>query len=77
MRTQARYRCLPDYKVISGSGDGRSAHFDVEVWILGTRIARGEGHGRRAAEMAAATMALACEDSWPRPLLEEIDATIR
>lgn len=77
MRTQARYHCLPEYRVISGSGDGRSAHFDVEVWIFGMMIAHGAGHGRRAAEMAAATMALACEDSWPRPVVEDLNATIR
>lgn len=77
MRTQARYRCLPEYKVVSGSGDGRSAHFDVELLIQGCMVARGAGHGRRAAEMAAATQALACEDSWPAPALEDSDAAIR
>jgi ribonuclease-3 len=77
MRTQARYRCLPEYKVVSGSGDGRSAHFDVELLIQGCVISRGAGHGRRAAEMAAAVTALAREDGWPEPALEETDATIR
>ena len=77
MRTQARYRCLPEYRVVSGSGDGRSAHFDVELSIQGCVVSRGAGHGRRAAEMAAAVMALACEDGWPAPALEESDAAIR
>jgi len=77
MRTQARYRCLPEYRVVSGSGDGRSAHFDVELSIQGCVVSRGAGHGRRAAEMAAAVMALACEDGWPVPALEESDAAIR
>lgn len=77
MRTQARYRCLPEYRVVSGSGDGRSAHFDVELLIQGSVVSRGAGHGRRAAEMAAAVMALACEDGWPAPALEESDAAIR
>lgn len=77
MRTQARYRCLPEYRVVSGSGDGRSAHFDVELLIQGSVVSRGAGHGRRAAEMAAAVMALACEDGWPVPALEESDAAIR
>ena len=69
MRTQAKYRCLPEYRVISGSGDGRSAHFDVELLIQGCIVSRGAGHGRRAAEMAAAVMALADEDGWPAPAL--------
>lgn len=77
MRTQAKYRCLPEYRVISGSGDGRSAHFDVELLIQGCIVSRGAGHGRRAAEMAAAVMALADEDGWPAPALEESDAAIR
>lgn len=77
MRTQARYRCLPEYRVVSGSGDGRSAHFDVELSIQGCVVSHGAGHGRRAAEMAAAVMALACEDGWPAPALEESDAAIR
>lgn len=77
MRTQARYRCLPEYRVVSGSGDGRSAHFDVELLIQGSVVSRGAGHGRRAAEMAAAVMALACEDGWPVPALEESNAAIR
>jgi len=77
MRTQARYRCLPEYKVVTGSGDGRSAHFAVELLIQGCVVSHGAGHGRRAAEMAAATMALASEDSWPEPALEETDALIR
>ncbi|MFM7188827.1 MAG: ribonuclease III family protein [Armatimonadota bacterium] len=77
MRTQARYRCLPEYRVVSGSGDGRSAHFDVELLIQGCVVSRGAGHGRRAAEMAAAIKALACEDGWPLPALEESDAVIR
>lgn len=77
MRTQAKYRCLPEYRVISGSGDGRSAHFDVELLIQGCVVSRGAGHGRRAAEMAAAVMALTDEDGWPAPAVEESDATIR
>jgi ribonuclease-3 len=77
MRTQAKYRCLPEYRVISGSGDGRSAHFDVELLIQGRIVSRGAGHGRRAAEMAAAVMALAHEDGWPEPAVEESDAAIR
>ena len=77
MRTQAKYRCLPEYRVISGSGDGRSAHFDVELLIQGCVVSRGAGHGRRAAEMAAAVMALADEDGWPAPAVEESDAAIR
>ena len=77
MRTQAKYRCLPEYRVISGSGDGRSAHFDVELLIQGRIVSRGAGHGRRAAEMAAAVMALADEDCWPAPAVEESDAAIR
>ena len=77
MRTQAKYRCLPEYRVISGSGDGRSAHFDVELLIQGCIVSRGAGHGRRAAEMAAAVMALADEDGWPAPAVEESDAAIR
>ena len=77
MRTQAKYRCLPEYRVISGSGDGRSAHFDVELLIQGCIVSRGAGHGRRAAEMAAAVMALADEDGWPEPAVEESDAAIR
>jgi dsRNA-specific ribonuclease len=68
---------LPEYKVVSGSGDGRSAHFDVELLIQGCVVSQGSGHGRRAAEMAAAVMALAREDGWPEPALEETDATIR
>ena len=77
MRTQAKYRGLPEYRVISGSGDGRSAHFDVELLIQGCVVSRGAGHGRRAAEMAAAVMALADEDGWPAPAVEESDAAIR
>mgnify|MGYP000300397848 CR=1 FL=1 len=77
MRTQAKYRCLPEYRVISGSGDGRSAHFDVELLIQGCIVSRGAGHGRRAAEMAAAVLALAEEDCWPAPAVEESDAAIR
>ena len=77
MRTQAKYRCLPEYRVISGSGDGRSAHFDVELLIQGCIVSRGAGHGRRAAEMAAAVQALAEEDGWPEPAVEESDAAIR
>lgn len=77
MRTQAKYRCLPEYRVISGSGNGRSAHFDVELLIQGCIVSRGAGHGRRAAEMAAAVIALADEDGWPAPAVEESDAAIR
>ena len=77
MRTQAKYRCLPEYRVISGSGDGRSAHFDVELLIQGCIVSRGAGLGRRAAEMAAAVIALADEDGWPAPAVEESDAAIR
>jgi ribonuclease-3 len=57
---QGRGESLPEYRVLSATGDAHNQIFQVECAITGAAIAtQGEGGNRRAAEQAAALKALA------------------
>ncbi|KRG59528.1 ribonuclease 3 [Stenotrophomonas koreensis] len=57
---QARQRHLPNYELISESGDDHAKHFHVRCTLLDpTMVSEGEGSSRRIAEQQAAAAALA------------------
>lgn len=56
--TQARYNCLPDYRVIGGEGPLHEHIFTVEVEVAGRVLGQGRGSSKREAEQGAAAEAL-------------------
>ncbi len=56
--TQARDGSLPEYRSIATT-TADAHYFTAEVWIEGEKLGEGQGKNRRAAEVAAATEALA------------------
>lgn len=57
--TQAEWRERPEYRVISEEGPDHQKKFCVEVRLGERSLGRGEGRTKKAAEQAAARMALA------------------
>jgi len=56
---QGRGAALPEYKLLTVSGEGHAQHFEVQCYLEGiTADYRGEASSRRKAEQAAATVAL-------------------
>ncbi len=56
---QAKYHCPPAYRLIGTSGASHSPVFEVEVLIHGTVYGQGQGPSKKAAERAAAQIAIA------------------
>jgi ribonuclease-3 len=56
--TQARFESTPLYSMVEHSGPGHAPVFVVEVRAGPEVVARGTGHSKRAAQQAAAHMAL-------------------
>jgi len=57
--TQAHDLGLPEYAVIQESGPAHDRHFEIEARVKGNAVARGTGASKKAAEQAAARLALA------------------
>ncbi len=56
--TQARYKVLPEYRVVEVEAVHGAAHrFMAEVWLQGERLGQGSGRSIKAAEQAAAQAA--------------------
>jgi len=56
---QGRGAGLPEYKLLTVSGEGHAQHFEVQCYLEGVSADyRGEASSRRKAEQAAATVAL-------------------
>ncbi|PCJ37199.1 MAG: ribonuclease III [Cellvibrionales bacterium] len=56
---QGRGAALPEYKLLTVSGEGHAQHFEVQCYLEGVSSDyRGEASSRRKAEQAAATVAL-------------------
>ncbi|NLI21077.1 MAG: ribonuclease III [Clostridiales bacterium] len=56
--TQAQELGLPEYWVVEESGPAHDRRFITEVRVAGEAVARGEGASKKAAEQAAARLAL-------------------
>ncbi len=57
-RTQARYRVLPEYRLVAEDGPAHARRFCCEVWVGGELLAAGAGTSKREAEQDAAARAL-------------------
>jgi ribonuclease III len=60
-RTQARWRVLPEYRVVAEEGPAHARRFRCEVWVEGELLATGAGSSKREAEQDAAASALLAE----------------
>lgn len=58
-RTQARFRTVPQYRVVAQEGPAHARQFTSEVWVGDDCFASGEGASKREAEQHAARAALA------------------
>jgi ribonuclease-3 len=56
--TQARYKTLPSYHLLSESGPGHAKKFQVEVRLNAVPLAQGEGCTKKQAAQQAARLAL-------------------
>jgi ribonuclease III len=61
-RLQSQERGLPDYRLIAEIGPAHGRRFEVEVWVDGAPMARGEGRSKKRAEQEAARAALEALD---------------
>jgi len=57
-RTQARFRTVPEYRLVEERGPAHARQFTSEAWVAGECLARGEGGSKREAEQHAARAAL-------------------
>ena len=57
-RLQSEERGLPEYRLVGESGPAHRKRFEVEVWVDGAPVARGEGRSKKRAEQEAARAAL-------------------
>jgi ribonuclease-3 len=57
-RLQSRERGLPDYRLVGETGPAHRKRFEVEVWVDGAPMARGDGRSKKRAEQEAARLAL-------------------
>jgi len=55
---QARGLGLPRYRVAGQTGPDHRKHFEVEVWVGGTAVAKAEGRNKKGAAQMAARAAL-------------------
>jgi ribonuclease-3 len=55
---QARNLSVPEYRVAAEAGPDHYKRFQVEVWVEGAAVARGEGRSKKEAEQVAARRAL-------------------
>jgi ribonuclease-3 len=65
--SQADSQGVPRYEVIEASGPGHRRRYRVEVWLGGRVLGVGEGSTRRAAEQAAAAVAIGKFDAEGEP----------
>jgi ribonuclease-3 len=56
--TQKWQKVSPEYKLLRQSGPAHDRVFEVEVWIAGTPLGRGEGKSKKQASQEAARRAL-------------------
>jgi ribonuclease-3 len=57
-RLQSEERGLPEYRLVGETGPAHRKRFEVEVWIGGEPVARGEGRSKKRAEQEAARAVL-------------------
>jgi ribonuclease-3 len=57
-RLQSRELGLPEYRLVAETGPAHRKRFEVEVWVDGAPMARGEGRSKKRAEQEAARAAL-------------------
>jgi ribonuclease-3 len=62
-RVQARGGVAPKYRLVSSTGPDHARDFVVEVEVLGKMLASGTGKSKKAAEQAAAKIALGLLDA--------------
>jgi ribonuclease-3 len=55
--TQAKYKTLPEYRVVESDSEPIADRFIAEVWLRGKRLGQGSGRSIKAAEQAAAQVA--------------------
>ncbi len=55
---QARGWQLPEYRLVGERGPDHDKEFEVECWLEGRRVGRGEGKSKKVAEQRAAAAAL-------------------
>lgn len=65
--TQGRHHLTPSYTLVSTSGPDHAKHFVVAIRVNGEELARGEGASRKAAEQAAAEIAVRVLKERPDP----------
>lgn len=58
-RLQAQERGLPEYRLVAEHGPAHRKRFEVEIWLEGEPLARGQGASKKRAEQEAARHALA------------------
>lgn len=56
--TQAKYRIIPQYRMISAKGPDHNMVYEYEVWVSDECVGHGKGHSKKSAEQAAAYEAL-------------------
>ncbi len=57
--TQAKFGCIPEYKLESTSGPDHQKEFELSLWINGNLYATASGKSKKLAQQAAAKIALA------------------
>lgn len=72
--TQARGQGIPDYSVLAVQGPAHDPIFQVQVAVIGSTVAAGDGHSKKQAEQAAAKAALIEFGALPKPVIEETKA---
>lgn len=55
---QKRFKCLPQYRLVSQEGPEHQKEFTVEVFVRGEHYGEGRGHSKKEAEMSAARCGL-------------------
>lgn len=55
--TQARFKTLPEYRLVAIEGPSHARKFTVEVWLQGVKIANASGRSKKEAQQKAAKIA--------------------
>ena len=75
-RSQSERDAVPRYRVVGVEGPQRGPIFTIEVEIAGQPVARGSGRSKRAAEQAAAEIALATWGDEPSAVSGQLSAGV-
>ncbi|MCP4446811.1 MAG: ribonuclease III [Myxococcales bacterium] len=61
-RVQRKHKTTPQYELVGEEGPDHEKIFEIAVLVQGAELARATGHSKKAAEQAAAALALEYED---------------